>query len=78
MTKASTPAIEKFLQPYLSADEFGNYITDENAHKALDAVFAEFENIYCGIEVVKIGPKVFIVRSSKTRKIFCKIRIKEK
>lgn len=75
MLKASTPSLEKFMQPYLSTDEFGECITDENAKKALNDVFSEFENVYCGISDEKTGIRVFIVKSAKTRKTFCKIRI---
>lgn len=53
MLKASTPSLEKFMKPYLSTDEFGACITDENAKKALNDVFSEFENVYCGISEEK-------------------------
>lgn len=74
-SRASTSALKKYMQKYLSVDEFGECITDENAHVALKEVFSEFESIYCGIEAEKTGLRVFSVKSAKTRKVFLKVRV---
>ena len=68
--KASTPALKKFMQQYISVDGDGEYITNENAHKAMDAIFSEYENAYSGIETDKTGVKVFVVKSTKARTVF--------
>lgn len=70
MKKASKPTITKFMQPYMSKDSDGEFISEENAKKVMSEIIMEFENAYAGIEPDKLGIRKFIVKSISTRNVF--------
>ncbi|MBP1547888.1 MAG: hypothetical protein J6A37_14995 [Oscillospiraceae bacterium] len=76
MKKASSTSVAKFMKEYLSQDNDGEFITEENARKAMSEIITEYENAYAGVENDKFGVRKFIVKSVKTRTVYFDTKVR--
>ena len=56
--------------------EIGPFIPNTEIDRLMEELMKEFDGIYCGAMPDKAGIKLFSVRSTRTNKTFCKIRVK--
>lgn len=77
MKRATASAVESFVESrFVLVDNIGPFIPNTEIPRLMEALMKEFDGIYCGAMPDKAGIKLFSVRSSKTNKTFCKIRVK--
>jgi len=75
--RATTPAIELFIKSrFVLVDNIGPFIPNTEIDRLMEELMKEFDGIYCGAMPDKAGIKLFSVRSTRTNKTFCKIRVK--
>lgn len=76
MKRPTTDAIQKMAEDYYRWDECGRYIPAAATEWLMFQMMETFSGIYCGTMPEKHGIQMFIVRSAKTGKVFCKSRVK--
>lgn len=77
MKRATSGAIREFITDrFVLSDNVGPFIPNKETPRLMEELMKEFDGIYCGAFPDKVAGKLFCVRSSKTGKYFCRIRVK--
>ena len=77
MRRTTSEAIREFIADrFVLSDNVGPFIPNTESPRLMEELMKEYDGIYCGAFPDKAAGKLFCVRSSKTGKHFCKIRVK--
>ena len=78
MVKPTTDAIQRFItENYIQVDDFGRYIAKACAQDLADELMQKFSGISCAIVPDRRYGMLFHVQSSKTRKTFFQMQIRD-
>lgn len=77
MKKATTKSLRDFIfERFVLDDTIGPFIPGTETDRLMKELMTEFEGIYCGVYPDKIAGRFFIVKSAKSGKTFCQVRVK--